>query len=257
MAIGTGAAILGGAVVGGLAGLAGGSKAAGAQKDAAQMASDATLTAQREALEAQKPFLEGGYAATNKLLDLLGLSKNTAAEGFGSLNNQFSFKPEDLTQAPGYQFQLQQGQEALDRKAAAGGGFYSGAALKAAQGFGQNLAGTTFDNEYNRAFNAFQTNRANTLNPLQALAGQGQTAANNTGAIQQNTGNSLANLYTGLGNAQGAAAISGANSIGGAINNGLAAWQQASLLNKLMPNGGGGSGFTLMQPGANGSFFGN
>lgn len=257
MAIGTATAILGGAAIGAIAGGIGSNKAANAQRDAAQMSADATLTAQREALEAQKPFLEGGYAATNRLLDLLGLSKNTGAQGFGSLNTPFSFTPADLTQTPGYQFQLQQGQEALDRKAAAGGGFYSGAALKAATGFNQNLASTTFDNEYNRAFNAYQTNRANTLNPLQALAGQGQTAATTSGNIQQNTGNALANLYTGLGNARGAAAIAGANAIGGSINNGLAAWQQANLLNNLTQSGGAGSGFTFMQPGANGSFFGN
>lgn len=251
MAIGTGAAILGGAVIGGLAGIAGGNKAAKAQENAAQVGADATLQAQREALAAQKPFLEGGYSATNKLLDLLGLSQNTGAAGFGSLNQQFSFTPGDLTQTPGYQFQLDQGQEALDRKAAAGGGFYSGANLKAAQSFGQNLAGTTFDNEYNRAFNAFQTNRANTLNPLQALAGQGQSSANNVSGIQQNTGNALANLYTGLGNAQGAAAISRGNAIGGAINSGLSAWQQANYLDKLSQGPGYGA---FPQWGAGGGF---
>lgn len=251
MAIGTGTAILGGAVIGGLAGVMGGNKAAGAQENAARVGADATLQAQREALAAQQPFLQGGYAAVNRLLELQGLGGNQNAAGYGSLNTPFSFTPGDLTQTPGYQFQLEQGQEALDRKAAAGGGFYSGANLKAAQSFGQNLAGTTFDNEYNRAFSAYQTNRANVLNPLQALAGQGQTSANNVSGIQQNTGNALANLYTGLGNAQGAAAISRGNSIGGAINSGLSAWQQANYLNKLsqgpgmgaFPQWGGGGGF--------------
>lgn len=248
MAIGTGAAILGGAVIGGLSGVIGGNRAANAQEAAAGRSADATLQAQREALAAQQPFLQGGYAGTNRLQELLGVGGNTGAQGYGSLNQKFSFQPGDLTQTPGYQFQLQQGQEALDRKAAAGGGFYSGAALKASQGFGQDLASTTFDKEYNRAFNAFQTDRANTLNPLQALAGQGQTAANNVSGIQQGTGNALANLYTGLGNAQGAASIAQGNAIGGAVNNGLSAWQQASYLDKLgqssaFPQWGTGGGF--------------
>jgi hypothetical protein len=233
MAIGTGAAILGAAGVSALTGVLGGNRAAKAQENAAQMSADATLTAQREALAAQQPFLQGGYAGTNRLQELLGVGGNTGAQGYGSLNEKFSFTPGDLTQTPGYQFQLQQGQETLDRKAAAGGGFYSGAALKASQGFGQDLASTTFDKEYNRAFNAFQTDRANTLNPLQALAGQGQTAANNVSGIQQGTGNALANLYTGLGNAQGAASIAQGNAIGGAVNNGLSAWQQANYLSQL------------------------
>jgi hypothetical protein len=211
----------------------GASKAGDAQEAAAGMSADATLQAQREALAAQQPFLKGGYAGTNRLQELLGVGGNTGAQGYGSLNEKFSFNPGDLTQTPGYQFQLQQGQEALDRKAAAGGGFYSGAALKASQGFGQDLASTTFDKEYNRAFNAFQTDRANTLNPLQALAGQGQTAANNVSGIQQNTGNALSNLYTGLGNAQGASAIAQGNAIGGGISNGLSAWQQANYLSQL------------------------
>ncbi len=218
------------------------SEAADAQAEGASNAGNATLQAQREAIKAQQPILDGGYAATNKLMDLLGLSKNTGAPGFNSLNTPFSFDASQLESTPGYQFQLQQGQEALDRKAAAGGGFYSGAALKAAEGFGQDLARTNFDNEYSRQFNAYQTNRANTLNPLQALAGQGQSSANVVSGVQQNTGNTLANLYAGLGNAQGAASIAGANAIGSGITNGIGAWQQAQWLNRLTPKGYGPGG---------------
>lgn len=244
MAIGTAAAIIGGSLLTAGIGAASARSAANSQADATNRATDATLTAQREALAAQKPFLEGGYAATNRLLELLGIGGNTGAQGYGSLNQPFSFTQADLQASPSYQFQLQQGQEALDRRAAASGGFYSGANLKAAAGFNQDLAGTQFD----RAFNVYQANRANTLNPLQALAGQGQTAANTTGSIQMGTGNALSNLYTGLGNAQGAAAISRGNAIGGAINNGLSAWQQASYLDKLgqsaaFPQWGAGGGF--------------
>jgi len=238
------------------------SNSASKARKAQESAADAALEQQREseasALEAQRPFLEGGYAATNRLQELLGLGENKGAQGFGSLNDKFNFAPGDLSQTPGYQFQLQQGQEALDRKAAAGGGFYSGAALKASQGFGQNLASTTFDNEYNRAFNAFQTDRANTLNPLQALAGQGQTAANVTSGVQQSSGNALSNLYTGLGNAQAGASIAKGNAITNGLNNGLSAWQQASYLNKLQQQpagyGVGGSQGYFTQWGGGGGF---
>jgi hypothetical protein len=231
MAIGTGLAIIGSTIAGAAISSNAAKSAARTQADATRQASDATLQAQREALDAQKPFLEGGYAATNRLQELLGLGGNTSASGYGSLNTPFSFKPGDLTQTPGYQFQLQQGQNAIDRRAAAGGGFYSGAGLKGAASFNQDLAGTTFDKEYGRAFNEFQANRANTLNPLQALAGQGQTAANTSGSIQMGGANSLAGLLTSNANAQGASRIAQGNAISSGINNGLAAWQRAQYMN--------------------------
>lgn len=227
-----------------------------------QAATDAALSQQRDSeaaqLEAQRPFLEGGYAATNRLQELLGVGGNTGAQGYGSLNTPFSFTPGDLTQTPGYQFQLEQGQEAQDRRASAAGGFYSGANLKAAQSFGQGLASTTFDNEYNRAFNAYQTNRANTLNPLQALAGQGQTAANTSANIQQGSTNALTSLLTGNANAQGAASISQGNAISNGLSNGLSAWQQANYLNNLTQQprgyGAGGTQGYFTQWGSGGGF---
>lgn len=235
MAIGTAAAIIGGTVASGLIGASSAKSAAKSQASATRDAADAQLQAQREALELQKPAYQAGDQARNKLLELLGLSSNTGAQGFGSMNQPFSFRPGDLTQDPGYQFQLNQGQNALDRRASAGGSFFSGAGLQAAAGFNQDLAGTTYDKAYNRAFNEFQTNRANTLNPLQSLAGAGQTAATNAGQIQMGTGNALANLYSGLGNAQGASRIAQGNALSGAIGNGLNAWQQAQYIGQLNP----------------------
>jgi hypothetical protein len=249
MAIATGTAILGGALLGGGISALASTSAARTQAGATRQAADATLQGQREALDAQRPFLEGGYAATNRLQELLGVGGNKSADGYGSLNTPFSFTPGDLTQTPGYQFSLQQGQNALDRKAAAGGGFYSGGGLKDAASFSQGLAGTTFDNEYNRAFNAFQTNRANTLNPLQAMAGQGQTSAGTVGNIQMGGANSLANLITGNANAQGASKIATGNAISSGINNGLAAWQRSQYMS------GGGS--TWGSPGLDKFYFGN
>ena len=249
MAISTGVALLAGTAASALIGANASKSAARTQADATRHASDVTLQGQREALDAQKPFLEGGYAATNRLQELLGLGGDKSADGYGSLNTPFSFTPGDLTQTPGYQFSLQQGQNALDRKASAGGGFYSGGGLKDAASFSQGLAGTTFDNEYNRAFNAFQTNRANTLNPLQSMAGQGQTSAGTVGNIQMGGANSLANLITGNANAQGAAKIATGNAISSGINNGLAAWQRSQYMN------GGGS--TWGTPGLDNFYFGN
>jgi hypothetical protein len=247
MAIGTAAAIIGGTVASGLIGASSAKSAAKSQAKATGQAADAQLQAQREALELQRPAYEAGDSARNRLLELLGIGGSANAAGYGSLNKQFSFNPTDLQNEPGYQFQLQQGQNALDRRAAAGGSFFSGAGLQAASNFNQDLAGTSYNNAYNRALNTFQTNRTNTLNPLQALAGQGQSAANNMGQIQTGTGNALANLYSGLGNAQGASRIAQGNALSGAIGNGLSAWQQAQYLGQMNPLASG-AGIGLNSP---------
>lgn len=152
------------------------------------------LAAQGQALGAIAPYSASGTAANAKLSDLLGTSGNTGASGYGSLTTPFT--PGDLTQTPGYQFQLQQGDQALDRKAAASGDYFSGSALKAAQDYGQGLAGET----YNTAFNQDAQNKQQLYSQLSGQAGAGQTAANTIG-----------NIDTGTGNANAAAGISSAN----------------------------------------------
>ena len=57
---------------------------------------------------------------------------------------------EALQNDPGYQFRLQQGQQALDRSLAARGLSQSGAALKAAQEYGQGLADQTYNDYFSR-----------------------------------------------------------------------------------------------------------
>ena len=70
----------------------------------------------------------------------------------------------ELQATPGYQFELQQGQQALAQQAAARGGLLSGAQQKAAMGYGQRQAATGFQNAWQRAqaayTNAFQQNLA-------------------------------------------------------------------------------------------------
>lgn len=101
----------------------------------------------------------------------------------------FDFQPGDLTQDPGYQFNLAQGNQALDRTQLARGGYFSGDALKEAQNFGQGLA----DNTYNSAFNrALQSNNAGLTGAL-ATAGVNDSIGNIKASSAVNTGN----LYSG------------------------------------------------------------
>jgi hypothetical protein len=120
----------------------------------------------------------------------------------------------DPTKEPGYQFGLQQGQTALDRRIAAMGGRVSGAALKASTRYNQDYATSGYAAAYNRQNSA----RSERLNRLQALAGFGQTAAATSGQVGAQTSNAISNMLTSQGDATGASKIAQGNIWGNAFN---------------------------------------
>jgi len=168
----------------------------------AQSAAD-QLKLQREIWEKQqadyKPYLEQGTYGISRLGDLM-------KQGQGQLNNPFDsyLASKGLaggrfdTNNPAYQFQLKQGQQALDRSAAARGMGYSGAQMKAAQQFGQGLASQQYDKEYNRANNEF----TDYFNRLASLSQGGQQAAQSLGGLGSNYSLNAANTFAKLSNAQ-------------------------------------------------------
>lgn len=176
------------------------SKQASAVKSAARMGAEsnqAALDLQRQMFDQQRadqePWRQAGAGALNQLT--AGLSEGGKyATPFSQTNWQ---------QSPGYQFRLGEGLKALDRQAAARGGLISGAALKAAQGYGQNLA----SDEYQNAFNRYYSERNNMLAPLQSLAGIGQTSVNAMGAAGQTYGANAGNLAMAGGANQANAAL--------------------------------------------------
>jgi len=110
--------------------------------------------------------------------------------------NGFKFTPGDLTQDPGYQFNLAQGNQALSRRQNAGGDYFSGAALKEAQDYGQGLADNTYNAAYNRGLQGFNTG----LTGAAATAGVNDSIGNINATNAVNQGN----LYSGaLGNILG------------------------------------------------------
>ena len=111
---------------------------------------------------------------------------------------------------PGYQFGQQQGQQALDRKAAAAGGRVSGAALKAASQFATDYASTGYGAAYQR--------RQDRLNRLAALAGIGQTATNGTAQAGAQASTAISNLTSSQGNAAAAGQMAQGNIWGNAVN---------------------------------------
>jgi hypothetical protein len=209
---------------------------ASASKSAANTQAAATDRAgevQREMFQEQnrlqEPFRQGGMAAQNKLLTYFGLPGGTEGGDFGKYARDFGMS--DFTTDPGYGFRLAEGQKTLDRQAAARGGLISGGALKAAQRYGQEMGSQEFQN----AFNRYQTNRANQLQPLQSLMGAGQTATNTMGAAAANYGTNAGNLITSGGAARASGYVGGANALTSGLGQYMNYTQNQNLLNRLMP----------------------
>jgi hypothetical protein len=265
-------AVAGAGVAGGLIGASGARSAASTQADAATNAaqvqsgsSDKALALQEKlynqqaALQEklynqqvglQEPYRQAGLTGQNQLMQLLGLGGDTSAANYGQYAKNFGMS--DFQADPGYAFRLAQGQKALDQQAAARGGLISGNALKAATGYGQDMA----SQEYQNAFNRYQTNRSNQLQPLGNLMASGQSAASNQGAAAGNYGSAqgaataaygsnAGNLITGQGNAMaggitnaGQANAAGqygaANSIANMLNTGASAYQTQNNFNNWL-----------------------
>ena len=189
------------------AGNAAAAAALNSQLAAQQSALNQTLGLQREMfnkqLENLKSFKDAGEKGQARLMDLLGLSGNKDAPGYGSATEAFKvegfdpntlfqeFNKTQMEQDPGYAFRLAEGQKAIERSTAASRGLQSGSALKAAARYGQEMGSQEYGNAFNRfmatkafqaqeygnAFNRFTTERQNQLAPLQALTASGQASA--------------------------------------------------------------------------------
>ena len=168
------------------------SKAANVQAGAADRAAELQQQQFERQVELQAPFREVGVRA---LPELEAASRYTP------------FGMQQFTADPGYGFRLAEGQKALDRQAAARGGLISGGALKAAQRYGQEMG----SQEYTNAFNRYQTERQARLNPLQSLAGVGQTSVAQLGQAGQS-------MASGVGEAGAAAAQARASGYMGGAN---------------------------------------
>jgi hypothetical protein len=269
----TGAAILGGALIGGMAS----NRASSAQQQSAGEATqaqrdiaDQQTALQREQylkqLELNEPFRQAGLTGQNMLLAQLqggpyASAKFGGVAGYDPASVMKNFGASDFQADPGYAFRLSEGMKALDRTAAARGGLLSGSTLKGAQRYGSDLASQEYQNAFNRyqanraqqaqeygnAFNRFQTERINTLAPLQSLAGVGQSASQQAQQASQNYATGAANTLgafgaaqgsniIGAGNARASGYVGAANALSGGIGQGLNFYQNQNLVNQLRYN---------------------
>lgn len=224
--------VAGATVVSSLVGANASSKAAKTQAASADRAADLEREMFERNIELNAPFREAGVTALNKLVPLA-----TEYTPFGM--SQFQADP-------GYAFRMSEGMKGLERSAAARGGLLSGGTLKGIQRYGQDLA----SQEYQNAFNRYQAERQARLNPLQSLAGVGQTTSQQLGQAGTQMAGNVGNLMTGGAAARASGYVGGANALNQGLSQYLNYSQGQQLLNRLTPRapvGGGGAGVTGTQ----------
>jgi len=209
----------GGALVGGLIASSGARSAASTQADAATQTGLLQKQIFDQQMALQEPYRQAGLTGQNRLMDLLGLSGNTSAEGYSKYSKDFGMS--DYQADPGYAFRLSEGMKQLGHQAGARGGLISGQTLKGLQDYAQNSA----SQEYGNAFNRYQTNRANQLQPLGNLMATGQSAAANQGSAAGNYGTNAGNAYMAAGQANAAGQLGAANTINNALGTAASAYQ--------------------------------
>jgi hypothetical protein len=257
--------LIGGAIsgvsslIGGIMGNNAAGNAAATQAAAGKAAVNQTQGQQTNALAAQnnatqqqtanqQPFIGAGQAAIGSLSSALGPGGQLSSN-YGSFT-----APTGVTEQndPGYQFRLQQGQNAIQNSAAASGGLLSTGTAKTLNDYAQGQASNEYSNVYNRAlqtygtnFNTFNTNNNNLYNRQMGIAALGQNSAGalnsnlqagaqNQGQIDMTTGQLVGNDLMGIGNAQAAGTIGGTNALTSGIAGGANSLSQALTLQQIL-----------------------
>lgn len=180
------------------------------------------------------PYLQTGTAALGNLpSSVLPANGSVSAEQIMALD-------------PGFDFRLQQGQQALERAEAAGGSVGSGGAMKAAARYGQQFAA----GEFSQAFNRYLAGNQQRFGQEMSLAGLGQSAnqqliaagtnyADETSQVNMNAARESSDLQTGIGNAQASGYMGAANAWSGALG-GIGKSATGINFGKLFGGGSGG-----------------
>lgn len=230
----------GGSLLSGVMGKSAASSAAAAQEQAAQQATAQQQAAYGQAQGNLAPYMSAGTNALTNLTNLLGIGAGGAGPsspilamlGLAPGGTAGQIDPTKFYGSPGYQYQLQQGLNAVTNSNARTG--LGGNALRELQQTGQGLANQTWNQYLGNASTAWQQ----LLSNLSSLAGSGQNAATNLSDIGIKVGGQIGANTIGAGNAQASGIVGGANALSGGISGAI----QNILPYLVDGNGGGGSG---------------
>lgn len=133
-----------------------------------------------------------------------GKTYNTMGEAQRAANNAAGYQYQGFQETPGFQYALDQSQEAINRNAAARGMRLSGATL--------NALATDAQGRQNQEYN-------NWLNRIAGLAGQGQSSASQTAAYGTNYANQAGQNMMAAGQARASGYQGVNNALQGTMNN--------------------------------------
>jgi len=220
-----------GSLIGGVAQGAGTAAAAATQASAANTASADQMSMYNQTRASLSPFISGGggtFGGLNMLAPQmtgnLGAGNNALASllGFGPAGSAGELAA--LQNTPGYQFTQQQGNQALDRTAAAKGLLLSGGQLKDAMAYNQGLAQQTYGNTVNQ----MQSYQNMQFPELYNLASLGENAAAGAGSLGMQAANTAGQMTM----AGAGAVANGINNLGSitgnTINNAMQSYQMGN-----------------------------
>jgi hypothetical protein len=194
-------AVIGAAVVGAGTSIYSANKASSAASKAAGSSIQEQNNEYNQTRADQAPFRTTGVSALDQVAKLYGLDTTDANGNVVKGSGKADFS--SFMTSPDYQFNLNAGQDAINRSAAAKGGLLSGAAVKAGQTYAAGLA--------SNQFNSYVGN-------LEGAAGQGQAATNATQTAGTNAANQNSAAITGAGNARASAYLDQGQTIGNTAN---------------------------------------
>jgi hypothetical protein len=205
----------GGSIAGGFIGASGARRAAETQAAATREA----IAQQQRMFDIQnkqlRPYRETGYSA---LSDIAGM-KPYLTKQFGQEDFQAGIDPS-------YNFRIQQGNLETTNLANRSGGLIGGNALQGLTNYGQGAASQEFQN----AFNRFQTQRGNIYNTLASIAGIGQTAQGQTTNLAKDVTGNIGQATIGIGNAYAGGQIGAANALSGGFQGAGNAYMLSNML---------------------------
>jgi ElaB/YqjD/DUF883 family membrane-anchored ribosome-binding protein len=174
-------------IVGGILGANAAGNAASVESQAAQQAQKVSQQNQTAANQAQQTALSNVTSAEQPYQTLGSTAENHLST---LLSNGFTAPTlQQAEQTPGYQFNLQQGTQAIDENAAANGTLMTGNTGTALENYGQGLAQNAYQQTYNNALSQYQTNVAGLQGAVNTgLTSTGQLSSANLG-IAGNTAN--------------------------------------------------------------------
>jgi hypothetical protein len=197
-------AIVIGAGIAATGAIAGGAIASSGAKSAAQTSASAAQAGANEQLQmfntTQQDFapqIALGQGAANMLSGIYGVGGKSGSQP----NPNYSA----FYNTPGYQFTLNQGENAINRQAAANGSLYSTNTLGALNNYAQGTASTQY-NSY--------------INQLLSMAGLGNAAATGVGSAATATGQGVAGSLLNAGNASASGILGSSNAFSNLLGQG-------------------------------------